>query len=212
MPDDRYIRQTRVAGFGSEGQACLASARVAIVGLGALGSRVAEDLGRSGVGRLRLIDRDWIELSNLHRQHLYDEADALAEEPKALASARRLSAINSLIELEPELRDLGPANCDELLAEIDLVIDGTDNFQTRYVLNDYCVREGKPWIYGACVASQAMAAAFSARACLPSLRLPRGPARVVDADLRNSRHSPERRRPGHGMADDACAANTCPAG
>ena len=167
MPDDRYIRQTRVAGFGSEGQTRLAEACVAIVGLGALGSRVAEDLGRSGVGKLRLIDRDWIELSNLHRQHLYDERDAANEEPKALASAARLAAINSEIELEPELRDLGPENCDELLADVDLVVDGTDNFQTRYVLNDYCVREGKPWIYGACVASQAMAAAFlPGRACL----------------------------------------------
>lgn len=165
--DDRYGRQVRVAGFGAEAQARLRRARVGIVGLGALGSRVAEDLGRAGVGYLRLIDRDWVELSNLHRQHLYDERDAATEEPKSLAAARRIHEINSEIELDPELCDLGPNDADELLGGLDLVVDGTDNFQTRYLVNDFCVREGKPWIYGACVASQAMAAAFlPGRACL----------------------------------------------
>ncbi len=156
----RYARQIRVDGFGAEGQRRLARARVGIVGVGALGSRVAEDLGRAGIGYLRLIDRDWIELSNLHRQHLYDEADALNEEPKALAAARRLTAINSEIELAPQLRDLGPLEVDELLGDLDIVIDGTDNFQTRYLVNDFCVRNGTPWIYGACVSSQGMVAPF----------------------------------------------------
>ncbi len=146
------------------------AATVAIVGIGALGSRVAEDLARAGVGRLRLIDRDWVEPSNLHRQHLFDESDAENEEPKALAAAHRLAAINSEIELVPELRDLGPDNADDLLSDADLVVDGTDNFQTRYLLNDFCVREGKPWIYGACVSTQAMVAPFlPERACLRCL-------------------------------------------
>ncbi|MFQ5507333.1 MAG: ThiF family adenylyltransferase, partial [Planctomycetota bacterium] len=156
----RYRRQVRAEGFGPEAQARLARARVGIVGLGALGSRVAEDLARSGFGFLRLIDRDWVELSNLHRQHLYDERDAEAEEPKSLAAAQRIAEINSEVRLDPELRDLGPEDVEELLGDLDLWIDGTDNFQTRYVLNDFAVRAGRPWIYGACVANQAMVAHF----------------------------------------------------
>lgn len=164
---NRYDRQIRVDGFGSAGQDALRAARIALVGLGALGSRIAEDLGRSGVGYLRLIDRDWVEETNLHRQHLYDEEDAAQEEPKALAAADRLSAINTELQLDPRIADLGPANAEELLGDVDLVVDGTDNFRTRYLINDFAVRSGKPWIYGACVATQAMAAAFlPGRSCL----------------------------------------------
>lgn len=163
----RYDRQLRVAGFGAEGQDKLAKARVAIVGIGALGSRVAEDLGRAGVAFLRLIDRDWVELGNLHRQHLFDQADAEREEPKALAAAQRLARINDEIELDPRIANLSASNVDELLGDVDLVVDGSDNFRTRYLVNDFGVREAKPWIYGACVATQAMAAAFTpGRSCL----------------------------------------------
>jgi len=166
----RYDRQVRVRGFGAEGQKRLGKARVGIVGCGALGSRVAEDLARAGVGYLRLMDRDFVEIGNLHRQHLFDEQAALAEEPKVLAAARRLAEINSQVEVSAELCDLGPANAEELLLDLDLWIDGTDNFQTRYLLNDLAVRESRNWIYGACVGTQSMSAAFLAgRACLRCL-------------------------------------------
>ncbi|PIE24035.1 MAG: thiamine biosynthesis protein ThiF [Planctomycetota bacterium] len=158
--NDRYRRQIRVGSFGAQGQERLCAARVGIVGQGALGSRMAEELGRAGVGYLRLIDRDWVEVSNLHRQHLFDDEDARREEPKALAAATRLAAINPTIEVEAQVCDLSAHNVDELLRDLDLLIDGTDNFQTRYLINDWCRREHKPWIYGACIASEAMAAAF----------------------------------------------------
>jgi adenylyltransferase/sulfurtransferase len=164
---DRYVRQMRVEGFGEAGQQRLARARVGVIGMGALGSRVAEDLARAGVGRLRLVDRDFVETSNLHRQHLYDEAAARNEEPKALAAARALAGINSEIVVEPHVRDLGPVEADELLGDLDLIVDGTDNFQTRYLINDFAVRGQRPWVYGACVSGQAMVAPFlPGRACL----------------------------------------------
>lgn len=166
----RYDRQIRVADFGAEGQEKLSRAHVAIVGIGALGSRLAEDLGRAGVGRLRLIDRDWVELGNLHRQHLFDQRDAAAEEPKALAAAERLAQINDEIDLDPRIANLDASNVDELLGDVDLVLDGSDNFRTRYLINDFCVREGRAWIYGACVAGEAMAAAFTpGRSCMRCL-------------------------------------------
>lgn len=175
----RYDRQVRVDSFGEAGQARLDAARVAIVGCGALGSRVAEDLARSGVGYLRLVDRDWVEASNLHRQHLYDEADAQNEEPKVLAAAAHLARINSDIEVEPRLEDLRATNVVDILGDVDLVIDGTDNFRTRYLINDFAVREQKPWIYGACVATQAMAAAFlPGQACLRCI-FPEAPPTAV---------------------------------
>ncbi|MEZ5988020.1 MAG: ThiF family adenylyltransferase [Planctomycetota bacterium] len=174
MPDDpfadRYLRQLRVRGFGPEGQQALRRARVAVVGVGALGSRVAEDLARAGVGYLRLIDRDFVEPSNLHRQHLFDEDDARGEAPKALAAASRIARLNGDVEVAPELRDLDATNAEELLLDVDLWLDGTDNFQTRYLLNDLAVRERRSWVYGACVGTQAMAAAFVAgRSCLRCL-------------------------------------------
>jgi molybdopterin-synthase adenylyltransferase len=158
----RYDRQIRVQGFGSEAQERIGRARVGIVGCGALGSRVAEDLARAGIGYLRIIDRDFVEVGNLHRQYLFDEQAALNEEPKVLAAAQRLAEINSQIEVSAELCDLGPGNAEALLLDLDLWIDGTDNFQTRYLLNDLAVREGRHWIYGACVGVQSMSAAFLA--------------------------------------------------
>jgi adenylyltransferase/sulfurtransferase len=150
---DRYSRQEIFGGIGAAGQRRLARARVAIVGCGALGSFQAGALARAGVGRLVLIDRDYVEWSNLQRQWLFEESDARDALPKAVAAARALARINSEIEVVPLVADLTPANVDEALAGAALVLDGTDNFETRYLINDYAVREGIPWIYGAAVGS-----------------------------------------------------------
>ncbi len=150
---DRYSRQIRFRPIGEDGQHRLSQSRVAIVGCGALGSAQAELLARAGVGFLRLIDRDYIEWSNLQRQTLYDEKDAEASLPKAVAAAARLKAINSLIEIEPAISDLTPATADDLLDDVHLVMDGTDNFETRYLINDFALSHGMPWIYGAAVGS-----------------------------------------------------------
>src|SRR5580658_6176401 len=152
-PDSRYSRQSRFAGLGEEGQRRICAGRVAVVGLGALGSVQADLLARAGVGTLRLIDRDFVELSNLQRQTLYDESDAAESLPKAVAAARRVARVNSGIHLEPVVGDLAPANIEELLEGVGLILDATDNFETRYLINDFAVREGVPWIYGAAVAS-----------------------------------------------------------
>jgi adenylyltransferase/sulfurtransferase len=151
--DSRYSRQERFLPFGAEGQARLRAARVAIVGCGALGTVQAELLARAGVGTLRIIDRDIVELSNLQRQFLFSEADAREGTPKSIAAARRLAQINSEVALEPFIADLCPSNAVELLENIDLILDATDNFETRYLINDFCVRENIPWIYGAAVSS-----------------------------------------------------------
>lgn len=153
MSESRYSRQIRFGGIGENGQARISAARVAIVGCGALGSVQAELLARAGVGFLRLIDRDYVEPSNLQRQFLYDEADAADAMPKAAAAQRRLARVNSTITIDAQIADLTPANIDDLLEEIDLIVDGSDNFETRYLINDWAVRENKPWIYGAAVGS-----------------------------------------------------------
>lgn len=150
---DRYSRQILFPGIGLEGQAKLKQARVAIVGCGALGSFHAGALARAGVGRLTLIDRDYVELSNLQRQWLYEEADAEQGLPKAVAAAQRLARINSGVETVPQAADLTPESAEELLAEADLILDGTDNFESRYLINDYSQSAGVPWVYGAAVAS-----------------------------------------------------------
>jgi molybdopterin/thiamine biosynthesis adenylyltransferase len=150
---DRYSRQIIFSGIGVPGQERLLASTAAIVGCGALGSFQAGALARAGVGRLVLIDRDYVERSNLQRQWLYDEADAAQGLPKAIAAARRLASINPDVEATPRVADLTPANIDELLGEAAILLDGTDNFQTRYLLNDYAVRQGIPWIYGAAVGS-----------------------------------------------------------
>jgi adenylyltransferase/sulfurtransferase len=139
--------------LGAEGQQRIQEAVIAVIGLGALGSVQAELLARAGVGTLRLLDRDFVELSNLQRQTLYDEAAAAEALPKAVAAAGRLAAINSTICLEPVVADLTPRNIEELLEGATLILDATDNFETRYLINDFAVREGIPWIYGAAVAS-----------------------------------------------------------
>jgi adenylyltransferase/sulfurtransferase len=141
------------AGIGVEGQRRLLAARVAIVGCGATGSAVATLLARSGVGTLRIIDRDYVEPSNLQRQTLFDEADANESMPKALAAARKIAAFNSQIVVDPRVADLTPVNVQPLLEGAQLILDGTDNFETRYLVNDYAVQNSVPWIYAAAVGS-----------------------------------------------------------
>ncbi len=151
--EDRYSRQRRFAGIGEQGQQGIANARVAIVGCGALGGAQAEILARAGVGFLRIVDRDFVELSNLQRQILFDEEDAAAALPKAIAARNRLSRINSAVCIEAVVADLVPANIEDLLGDVTLILDGTDNFDTRYLVNDFAVSRGVPWIYGAAVGS-----------------------------------------------------------
>jgi len=154
---ERYSRQILFHGLGEEGQQKLLAARVAIVGCGALGTFQAAALARAGVGFLRIIDRDYVEPSNLQRQWLFTEADAADALPKAAAAQRRLAEINSGIAVEAQVMDLTPAVIDDLLGGVDLVLDGTDNFETRYLLNDFCVAREKPWVYGAAVGSYGLA-------------------------------------------------------
>ena len=155
-PDERYSRQVLFQPVGPEGQLRLRAARVAIVGCGATGSALASLLARAGVGTLRLIDRDYVEASNLQRQTLFDESDATESLPKAIAAARRISAFNSQIVVEPHVADLTPATIDSLLRDATLILDGTDNFETRYLLNDFAVKNSLPWIYTAAVGSYAV--------------------------------------------------------
>jgi molybdopterin/thiamine biosynthesis adenylyltransferase len=153
---DRYSRQILFRGIGAEGQRRLAKARVALVGCGATGSALAGLLARAGVGTLRIIDRDYVEPSNLQRQSLFDENDAAESLPKAIAAARRIAAFNSQIVVEPKVDDLVPANIEALLEGIELILDGTDNFETRYLINDYAIDRSLPWIYSAAVGSYAV--------------------------------------------------------
>lgn len=157
MPSGRYSRQELFAPIGPEGQRRLAAARVLVAGCGGLGTVSASLLGRAGIGFLRIVDRDLVELSNLQRQALFSEADVQLGRPKAVAAARRLADINSEIVVEPVVADIVPTNVRSLLADVDLVVDGFDNFEGRYLLNDACVERGLPWVYGACVAASGMA-------------------------------------------------------
>jgi molybdopterin-synthase adenylyltransferase len=156
LVEDRYSRQVLFRGIGVEGQRKLAAARVTIVGCGATGSALAALLARAGVGTLRIIDRDYVEPSNLQRQSLFDEQDAAESLPKAIAAARKIAAFNSQILVEPKVEDLVPANVKVLLDGMDLILDGTDNFETRYLINDYAVSSSLPWIYSAAVGSYAV--------------------------------------------------------
>lgn len=154
--DDRYSRQVLFAGIRIAGQARLASSRVAIVGCGATGSALTQLLARAGVGNLRIIDRDYVEPSNLQRQALFEESDAAESLPKAIAASRRVAAFNSTVSTDPQVADLTPANAQVLLDGFDLILDGTDNFETRYLINDFAVANAKPWIYTAAVGSYAL--------------------------------------------------------
>jgi adenylyltransferase/sulfurtransferase len=153
----RYSRQELFAGIGPAGQARIRAARVVVVGCGALGSSLAEMMARAGAGRLTVVDRDYVEASNLQRQSLFDESDAARGLAKAAAAEARLRAINSDVEVRGVVADLSAENALELLAGADIVLDGTDNFETRFLVNDVCVREGIPWVYGACVGAYGLA-------------------------------------------------------
>src|SRR3982751_5991519 len=150
---DRYSRQMRFYGIGEEGQRKLLHSHVTLCGCGALGTVLANSLVRAGVGHLRLVDRDFIETSNLQRQVLFDEHDVAANLPKAEAAARKLAAINSTVHVEPVVADVDRTNILELTQDADLILDGTDNFEIRYLINDVAVKLGKPWVYGGSIGS-----------------------------------------------------------
>ncbi len=150
---ERYSRQILFHGIGEQGQRRLMESRVAIVGCGALGSFQAGALARAGVGWLDLVDRDYVESSNLQRQWLYEEQDAIDALPKAVAASRAIQRINTGVHAEPIVADLTAANAEDLLGEADLILDATDNFETRYLLNDFAIHYDTPWIYGAAVSS-----------------------------------------------------------
>jgi adenylyltransferase/sulfurtransferase len=150
---ERYSRQILFQAIGFEGQGRLATARIAIVGCGATGSALASLLARAGTGYLRIVDRDYVETSNLQRQGLFDETDAAESLPKAIAAAKKIRSFNSEITVESHAADLTPENVEELLDGVDMVLDGTDNFETRYLINDFAVERGTPWIYAAAVGS-----------------------------------------------------------
>ncbi len=147
----RYDRQQILPQIGPEGQERLGRARVLVVGCGALGSIATEMLVRAGVGLVRIVDRDLVELSNLQRQVLFDESDASRELPKAVAAADRLRKINSQVRIEPIVADVNATNIESMAEGIELILDGTDNVATRYLINDLAVKQRIPWVYGGCV-------------------------------------------------------------
>jgi adenylyltransferase/sulfurtransferase len=153
MKADRYSRQTLLSEIGEQGQRKLLSSKVALVGCGALGTVIANALTRAGVGHIKIIDRDYIELSNLQRQTLFDETDVEQGLPKAVAAVKKLRKINSETHLEPLVTDLNPFNIERIFSGVDLVVDGTDNFEARFLINDACLKLGLPWVYGAVIAT-----------------------------------------------------------
>ena len=156
----RYSRQVLFSKIGPKGQERLGKARVLVVGCGALGTHLAETLARAGVGHLTLIDRDFVELSNLQRQALFDERDAAQGLPKAEAAQRHLAEINSEVEIRAVVEDFTPRNAERVAEGFDLILDGTDNMETRYVLNDVAVKNGTPWVYGGVIGTAGMVMAI----------------------------------------------------
>lgn len=150
---DRYSRQTLFRPIGKEGQEQLRAASVTIIGCGALGTVLANNLCRAGVGRLVIVDRDFIELNNLQRQILFDEEDIARHIPKAVAAAEKLQRINSEVQVEALVEDINADGIESLVQDTDLVLDATDNFETRYLLNDVCVKYQRPWIYSGVISS-----------------------------------------------------------
>ncbi len=184
-PLDRYARQWRYAPLGREGQERLARSRVLICGCGALGSVIANTLARAGVGHLRIVDRDFLELNNLQRQVLFDEQDVAQGLPKAIAAANKIQQINSQIEIEPMVVDIDHRNILNLADSMDIVLDGTDNFETRMLLNDAALRLSKPWIFGGCIGAegQTMTIIPGETACLRCvLRQPPPPGETPTCD------------------------------
>jgi adenylyltransferase/sulfurtransferase len=153
--DERYSRQILFAPIGPEGQKRIGTSKVAVVGCGAIGASTCTLLARAGIGTLRIIDRDYVEASNLQRQLLFDEEDARQSTPKAEAAARKISQINADVKVKAHAKDLAPQSL-SLLEDIDLILDCTDNFETRYLINDFAVKSQLPWIYAAAVGSYAV--------------------------------------------------------
>ena len=182
----RYQRQTIFPGVGEDGQARLGAATVVVVGCGATGTALSNLLVRAGVGRVRIIDRDFIELNNLQRQILFDEDDIAANLPKAEAAAAKLRRVNRDVTVEGIVADVNPGNVLGLLEDADLVMDGTDNFTTRFLLNDACLHLGLPWVYTGVIASYGMTATFipdGAVAKLPGERIATGCLRCMIGEL-----------------------------
>jgi molybdopterin-synthase adenylyltransferase len=171
MKFDRYVRQMRFAPLGEEGQKKLSASRALVCGCGALGSVIANTLVRAGVGHVRLVDRDFLELNNLQRQVLYDEDDVAAGLPKAIAAQNRLRRINSEVDVEAIVADVDHANIESFLHDVQVMVDGTDNFETRFLLNDASLHFGVPWIYGGCIGGegQTMSILPGQTACLRCL-------------------------------------------
>ena len=153
---ERYSRQVLLNHIGEECQKVLMDSNAVVVGCGALGTVSSSYLARAGIGQLRIIDRDFIEESNLQRQILFDENDIAESLPKAIAAQRKLRKINSGITIEGVVTDVDYANIDELTKDADIIIDGTDNFETRFLINDFCIKNNIPWIYGACIGSRGL--------------------------------------------------------
>lgn len=153
---DRYARQIVLAEIGEQRQQRLATSSVAVVGCGALGTNIANGLVRAGTGMVRIIDRDFVELNNLQRQVLFDEEDVKNALPKAIAAAHKLRRINSQVRVEPVVTDVNPSNIEGLIGDVDLVLDGTDNLETRFLINDACIKSDIPWIYGGVIAMSGM--------------------------------------------------------
>src|SRR5690606_12890239 len=159
-PTLRYAKQIKAYSIGSTGQDKLATASCAVIGMGALGSAIADLLVRAGIGYLRIIDRDFVEISNLHRQSLYNEQDTEKFMPKAIAAAHALRRVNSSITIDPIIADVHAGNIEQLLDGIDFIVDGSDNFTIRYLINDYSVSYNKPSVYGAVVGTSGSTATF----------------------------------------------------
>ncbi len=154
----RYFKQALLMEIGEEGQERLSNSSVLVAGCGALGTVIANSMVRSGIGHVRIIDRDFIELDNLPRQVLFDEEDIRKGLPKAIAAAEKLRVVNSGIEIEPIVADLNPENIEELIHDVDIVLDGTDNFETRFLINNACVKHNIPWVYGGVMSTNGMSA------------------------------------------------------
>lgn len=156
MKDGRYSRQVLFSGIGEHGQNLIQASSVLIVGCGALGTVSADHLARAGVGTIKIVDRDFVELNNLQRQVLFDEEDARKRLPKAVAASDKLQKVNSEIRVEPVVLDVNSKNIESLIGSANLVLDGTDNTETRYLINDACIKQGVPWIYAGVVSSRGM--------------------------------------------------------
>jgi adenylyltransferase/sulfurtransferase len=182
---NRYHRQELLPQIGAAGQQRLVQSRVLIVGCGALGSVIAAQLARAGVGFLRIVDRDLVEWTNLQRQVLFDESDAREGTPKAIAAVNRLRAINSSIEIDARAIDVDCGNVETLARDVELILDGTDNAETRYLINDVAVKHQLPWIYGACVGTdgRSMSIVPGKTACLRCLfRQPPAPGELATCE------------------------------